>query len=523
MNGKQIVYNSKLHPSITILRKTDVPIENPNEQVAKKVIAGAYGVGEARKQKLAAEGYDPTTIQSIVNEMVNKTYVQKSLLTTILMPSETISVLQSMTFTLSINDISGSFSLTFFPEIKKGKETVSLYDLIKVLDIVEIVENGKPVFTGIVKRKNYVAQANDTGGLRRISISGTAITGLVSQFLVNLDTAAMAITNQIASDVSLSKDLTLKMLSKKNLSVSDVIKTIWNYFVKISSQNGTPKVAEYIVSELGGIDSFFKFDDSTFFYPLGCVFNGQQTQDFFSVVDGVIPSPVYEKFAYCDDKGMKIMIRQVPFDSDKWNGGATPKPTVHKIDSKIVKGLSLALSDNEVYTVFYAYLNNSPIDERKGLLLSTMENKKDNILVDSDKYKTYGYRPMIAHFIGYGLKDGEKDDVSQSKMEEISGKLKEWYENLPEMLSGSITLSMTDVLSSNDKNKPFMPGDVVKFLNGEFYVEGITHSWNYGSGGEINLSVGRGGKYTNGKFNGEIPNLTSLVELMQRGISVKEQ
>ena len=45
-----------------------------------------------------------------------------------------------------------------------------------------------------------------------------------------------------------------------------------------------------------------------------------------------------------------------------------------------------------------------------------------------------------------------------------------------------------------------MPGDIVLFLGCEFYVEGITHSWNYGAGGEITISVSRGGKYNNGKF-----------------------
>jgi len=508
MNAKQIVYNHKFHPDITIYRMNDIPSLNENETIAKQVIAGAWGVGDARKKALEKAGKDYATIQGIVNDMIEGTYVTKNGFETILSPSVTIQALQSMQFTLSVNDISGSFSLTFFPEV--GNE--SLYDKLKVLDVVEIKEAGRPCFTGIIKRKTYVAQTNDSGGLRRFSVSGTAITGLVSQFLVNLDTAAMAITNQIASDVSLAKDLTLKMAEKENISVSDVVKTIWKYFVKISSQNGTPKIAKYITTFLNGIDSFFTFDDSTFFYPLGCVFKGQQTQDFFSVVDGVIPSPVFEKFAYCDYDGMHIMIRQVPFDSNKWFSGESPNPIRYKPDAKLIKGLSLAQSDNEVYTVFYAYLNNSPIDEQKSLILSTMEGKKDSVLVNSEKYATYGYKPMIAHFIGYGKKDGEKDTNSQSKMQEMSEKLKEWYENLPDMLSGSVTLAMTDM-----NMRPIMPGDVIEVLGGEFYVEGVTHSWNYGQGGDINLSVSRGGKYQNGKFMGEIPNLTSIMALLQRG------
>jgi len=37
------------------------------------VIEGKYGSGEARRKKLKAEGYDPATIQKLVNEMVRGT------------------------------------------------------------------------------------------------------------------------------------------------------------------------------------------------------------------------------------------------------------------------------------------------------------------------------------------------------------------------------------------------------------------------------------------------------------------
>lgn len=503
MNARQIIYNQKFHPDITVYGKGK---ESENVRVAREVIAGKWGNVEARKKALEKAGYTYSVIQAIVNDIaLNKNYAQNIQFNEKVSAAEMLSAVQSVQFTLSVNDISGSFSITLFPEA--GNK--SLFDLISVMDVVEIKEAGKPVFTGIVKRKNYVAQANDSGGLRRISISGTAITGLVSQFYVNLDTSAMAITDQIVNDVSIAKDLTLQMAAKSNIGVNEVVKTIWEYFIKIASQNGTPEIADYIKTLLGDTEKFFVFDDSKFFYPLGCIFKGQQTQDFFSVVDGVIPSPVFEKFAVMGSDGkMKIKIRQVPFDADKWSAQKYPK----MVESKVIKGLSLAMSDNEVYTVFYAYLNNSPLDEQKSLILSTMEKKKDSVLVDSKKYLVYGYKPMIAHFIGYNNADGKKDSDSQSAMAEMSKKLKEWYENLPDMLSGTITLAMTDF-----DEKPIMPGDVVEFLSGEFYVEGVTHSWNYGAGGDISLTVSRGGKYENGKFKGEISRLTSLMALLQRG------
>ena len=40
------------------------------DQIAKEVIAGKWGNGTERKQKLTAAGYDYKTIQSLVNKMV---------------------------------------------------------------------------------------------------------------------------------------------------------------------------------------------------------------------------------------------------------------------------------------------------------------------------------------------------------------------------------------------------------------------------------------------------------------------
>lgn len=426
--------------------------------------------------------------------------------------------LLSYSFTLSINDISGSFSATFYPDYNDGKgNTFSLFDDFEKLQIVEIYEgNGtsseKPVFCGIIRSKKYVAQTNDSGGHRRISITGTAITGLVSQFYINLDVAACAMTKELRTQAELIKKLTIN--GEKEKEVKKIVKMVWDCFYEISQQIGTPKIKEYIERFAGSIETLFDVDDSKFHYPLGCIFKGQTTQDFFSLIDEIIPSPCYEKFAYMGTDGkMKIKMRLVPFSPSNWKAlEHTPIPAT------VLQSFDLTESDNEVYTAFYAYLNGYPVDEQKSLMISTTIDKAgvDEVLKDTEAFKTYGYRPMIAHFIGYGTKDGEQDSDTPSSMAEMSEKLKKWYENLPDMLKGSVTLSM--VFDGDNATNKIQPGEVVQFLEGEFYVEGVTHSWNYGQSGEVNLSVSRGGKYLDsGKFKGKIENLTSLVSLLQKG------
>lgn len=69
-NAIQSIVNAKLKPS-----------KKSNEQVAAEVIAGAWGNGNDRRNRLAQAGYDPDAIQSIVNAKLGapakKTYTVK--------------------------------------------------------------------------------------------------------------------------------------------------------------------------------------------------------------------------------------------------------------------------------------------------------------------------------------------------------------------------------------------------------------------------------------------------------------
>lgn len=46
------------------------PSKKSNEEIAKEVIKGNWGNGADRKAKLSAAGYDPSTIQALVNKMI---------------------------------------------------------------------------------------------------------------------------------------------------------------------------------------------------------------------------------------------------------------------------------------------------------------------------------------------------------------------------------------------------------------------------------------------------------------------
>lgn len=434
--------------------------------------------------------------------------------------------LQSYQFSLSKSDVNGSFSLTFFPD-KIGEQTI--FDKIQILDIVEIYENriengssllsafnpsrrkNNPVFIGVVKSKKYVAQVTDGGIVRRLQVSGISAAGLISQFYLNLDSTAMILTKQVKETTNLRTKLTAE-IAGENKPIKEVITKAWDFFCNLAETNGTVAIKTLIDGT--NISGIFDCDNSPIYYPFANLALGEQTQDFYSLIGGLTPEPIYERFATMDyDSGkMKIVIRQVPFRDEgaadvyqnskgksvNWNGVFN-----RDLRSNEVKAIDLTVSDKEVYTVFFSYLNGYPIENDKLMKLIALEDEKGNPMLtfDDKKYQTYGYRPLIATFNGYDKSKKANDKDTESNLAKINKNMREWFGNLDRMMSGSITLAMT----YND-DRPIMPGEVIGFLGGQFYVEGISHSWNYGQGGDINLSVSRGGDYDKGgkfhPFNG---------------------
>ena len=63
---------SNLSSVIAAAKAESTTAKKSNEEIAKEVIRGNWGVGQERKDKLTAAGYDYSAVQSIVNEMMKK-------------------------------------------------------------------------------------------------------------------------------------------------------------------------------------------------------------------------------------------------------------------------------------------------------------------------------------------------------------------------------------------------------------------------------------------------------------------
>lgn len=423
-------------------------------------------------------------------------------------------VLQSYQFSLSNNDVNGSFSLTLFPERIEpvtGGRGPSYFDLIPLLSIVKIYEGtaskpaDKPVFTGVVNKKRYVMQAGDSVS-RRLSVSGVAITSLVSQFKLIMDVTCLTVRDKLGN-AGVGKELSEKLAGCDTMA--GLIEVLWKFFCDKALQFGTCKVLECIQKYMGETSEVFRIKgEMRLFYSPSSLYDDTGENCVMEIVDKVTPAPLYEKTAITADDGkMCIRVREVPFDNKNWNA-----LDCFPITPILVKDITVEQSDKEVYTAFFAYLNGFPVDKDKlmteAITGSTPPTDHNGMLSDENMFQLYGYRPLVASFNGF---DGVKDNKLIEKINKMTEEIRNYYCHLPQMLSGNITLAM-----EYGAEHWVMPGSKVKVLGGEFYVDGISHSWSYGGGGEINLAISRGGKYNDGNFS-PLKDFTKALKLLEEG------
>ena len=441
-------------------------------------------------------------------------------------------ILQSYTFGTSINEQKGKFTLTFYPDIDglpPGEEAI--IDQIQILDVVEIYEsknhllqrqikiNGVastaydkivPTFVGVIREKKYSSSMANGGANRKITVSGHSIAGFVNEFKMNLDMQATVITEELANNEEVQKQFTIKFIqtNMEPLDVAYVIKEVWKSFVDLSKRyqaSSTLKIEEYLQKWIGGADEIFDIDTTTkFHYPIGSIFKGQSTQTFNDIITHLIPQPVYEIFPYMDlKKGkMRLKIREVPFDMDIWSNSNKIKKT--QIDPKSIKSFDVKQNDNEVYTVFFSYLNGYPIQQDKAIILAAQKvSDMPGVEINAEKFQVYGYRPLFVNFNGYGRANGEEDTDTSSRLQKLNQRLKDWFGNKEKMYSGTISME------TNLAEDMPQPGEIVAFLDGEFYVVDSEHNWNYGVAPETRITIDRGGDY---KFN----NFSELKDISKR-------
>ena len=393
--------------------------------------------------------------------------------------------LLSYSFSQSIYNISGSFSFSVADELF-GE--LPVYHKITIRSILKIFENSKdiPVFIGIVHKKQFSASMTASGIQKTISFSGSSILSILNDLVISLDPVLMGVKNA----GSLSTQLTTDLANNNVKDAQTFMKTIYTAFTSINAQGNivaNTALLKAIDCFCGGIDSVLSYGENVeFFYNIAAAFYNQGDNRITDVWRMILPEPAYEIFEYNKEGKPQIMVRETPFEQTQWCN----LPTLKVLPEYLIS-YELTMSDEEVFTVFNSYLEGSSMNSQ---FYTTIDNYggQPAIVINEDKYKIYGYKPLNITFRGFSrnqnINEKTVNDI-QGKKQEMNKRVEKWYGKQDEMLNGSFRI----VNDFNSKDKPQVGGKL-EFDNYEYYVVGTEHSFQYGGTPVIQISVSRGQK-----------------------------
>lgn len=421
---------------------------------------------------------------------------------------DTSKQLLSYQFSEAVDEVRGSFSFTVENETDGGGNTA--FDTIKLRSIVKLYEGEeKPCFIGVIRRKSMSNMMSAQGPKKTITFSGCSLMGLVADFVLSLDIKIM----NVADAGIVSKQLTIKLIEAT--TIAEFLKITLDAYIKLTIRTFTMNDSETInILKALTNDSLDLFTHGThdggFQYHISNAFYSQGQNNIVTMWQNILPNPLYELYGYCSrDGAMKIMAREAPFDPKPWAGLRCTK-----VEPISLKNYALQQSDEEVYTVFNCWLEGSAMGHDFYTAVNQHNGNEDTLVIDADKLKRYGYRPLEIAFRGYDRSQNTKKDTSAltGKFKGINERAARWYARLDEMLSGTITIVTNFV---EPQRNPRI-GEKVSFLGGELYVKGVAHAWNYGGNPSIDLTVSRGAVYNNGSMiAGEKGRVTHIGEGMR--------
>jgi hypothetical protein len=382
--------------------------------------------------------------------------------------------------------VDAPFTLSLTPE--EDANGLTWMDKIAPFDLVYIEEGDKVRYCGVVHRIRYTARMR-AGPERSIMVEGNGFGELLKVFQLVLDTKLFINAPSEIENLKAKSEF----ISKSNTSLESAIYFYYDNFKKITMEreNNKQSVLIHLIEKFINL----KVDKSCKSILPTCQSMYQAgVNTLWDIVRKIVPDPLYELFGRWDADEQKyvITIRQSPFKSSDWS--KLPCCTINPIT---LNEYTIGYDDSETYTVFYGiapsfgYTNN---------MAMTVDELKRNHVVDEEKWKKYGYRPMFVELSFLKRDEIEPNDIENS-LKKIGELLHSWYSNNDRFLSGVIS-----VISYEDEKTTYpVVGGRLEFLGGAFYIDEINRKWTYGTSPTSEIKVSRGGIYTeSGDYAGPI-------------------
>jgi hypothetical protein len=400
----------------------------------------------------------------------------------------------SYSYSESRQSVDSPFTLSLTPG--EDMNGLTWLDKIATFDLVYIEEFGKVRYCGIVHRVRYSARMGE-GPERTIMVEGNGFGELLKVFQLVLDTKLFINESVDIENLKAKSEL----MSEGDTSLERAIRFYYDNFKRITMERGEKH--QSVLIHL--IEKFvtLKIDKNCkTILPICQSMYQMGVNTLWDIVRKIVPDPMYELFGKWDADEQKyvITVRQNPFNGTDWR-----KLPSCKINPVTLKEYNVGYDDLETYTVFYGiapsfgYTNN---------MAMVVDKLKRNHVVDEERWKKYGYRPMFVELSFLKRDEIEPNDVENS-LKKIGDLLHGWYSNNDRFLSGIIS-----VISHEDEKAKYPVigypaiGCRLEFQGGEFYIDEIQRKWSYGASPTSEIKVIRGGAYKeNSEYSGPIKKL----------------
>lgn len=406
-------------------------------------------------------------------------------------PEEKDSAFVGYEFNETLQITNTSFRLLFTPIA--DDDGLTWFDKIHITDIVTIKEMGITKFVGIVTDRRYSSRMTGEGASRNIFISGTSIGNLLSRFILTLD-LHLYDTDTFAEVQNLSLKVGLTQKMKSGNVVAPILEKIYSAFFDLATKMGQINKAGVGIKSL--LDYYVDFssdlsDDIVLRYPISLSIFNVGDNNIWSILSNLVGPPINELFPQFDSSDGKyhVVFRQAPFEPDDWK-----KLKLNRLAPLIITDCDFGSNDSEVYTYYLAILAGSGRDEKRAMVMDA-DGPAKMVVRDEEKWKKYGYKPLIIQFKYFDREKWDEMSSLTTTMLNLSSMMQRWFEHNDEFLSGSIEfMTIDDNWWPGYIQQPQL-GERMRFLEGEFYIEEITHSWQYDGSMVSRINISRGYVY----------------------------
>ena len=420
-------------------------------------------------------------------------------------------------FQKSIGTPSVGSEITLWPQIGDLGHAL---DFISTMDVVRIYEFGTLKYQGYVTRVGYTGFIDQQGRPQRaVGVSLNSMGGIIVDTDLGLNIGLLmgdASNQALGAFYNASKQLSIKLQQDmlNGLTYAEIVQDIIDSWFSIVDSIGATSFSAWVTRYFDfktGLQSGLSAGT-----PKGYqLYTGtEQSISLWDIMSQVIESPMNEMWfdegprdvnidgsntSLPSDKGAgktTLVFRSTPFDgtvnSANPNGGyAFTNLPSKQVSLDYLFRFDLAKAMNQSSSVFNPIASGSDLSIQTRQLLGQVAVSQSNLskyLLRIFTVQLYYTRVLDDNATQV---DSNAPKVKQS-VQDVAQTLKNWFQNNDRYLSGVLSM----MVPKDSGADPRIGEKVdVESIDGNFYVEGIVHKWQYQAALMSYLTVTRGWNY----------------------------